>query len=44
MSAGLPLKADIAQRGWHGRKVPDSDINCQHLLQNQRLPGGGFAT
>jgi hypothetical protein len=26
MSAGLPLKADIAQRGWHGRKVPITDI------------------
>ena len=22
MSAGLPLMADIARRGWHGRKVP----------------------
>jgi hypothetical protein len=22
MSAGLPPKADIAQRSWHGRKVP----------------------
>ena len=22
MSAGLPLKPDIARRGWHGRKVP----------------------
>ena len=29
MSAGLPPKADIAQRGWYGRKVPeaaDSDV------------------
>jgi hypothetical protein len=26
MSAGLPLKPDIARRGWHGRKVPTADI------------------
>jgi hypothetical protein len=37
MSAGLPLKADIAQRGWHGRKVPCVDsctaANDLHELQ-----------
>ena len=26
MSAGLPLKADIARRGWDGRKVPQAVI------------------
>ena len=26
MSAGLPLITDIALRGWHGRKVPGTDI------------------
>jgi hypothetical protein len=26
MSAGLPPIADIARRGWHGRKVPQGDI------------------
>src|SRR6266699_103415 len=26
MSAGLPPIADIARRGWHGGKVPRSDI------------------
>ena len=26
MSAGLPPKADIAQRGWNGRKVPKGDM------------------
>jgi hypothetical protein len=25
-TAALPLKPDIAQRGWHGRKVPKGDI------------------
>jgi hypothetical protein len=30
MSAGLPLIADITQRGPHGRKVPQADIRlCQ---------------
>ena len=24
MSAGLPLRADIARRGWHGGKVPEA--------------------
>jgi hypothetical protein len=27
MFSGLPPIADIVQRGWHGRKVPDSDIH-----------------
>ena len=32
MSAGLPLKADIAQRGWHGRKVPQAAVSrCSNL-------------
>ena len=26
MLSGLPLIADIAQRGWHGRKVPKPDL------------------
>jgi hypothetical protein len=25
-TAALPLKPDIARRGWHGRKVPIGDI------------------
>ena len=25
-TAALPLKPDIARRGWHGRKVPEGDI------------------
>jgi hypothetical protein len=32
MSAGLPPKADIAQRGWHGRKVPTGDITPFHSI------------
>jgi hypothetical protein len=28
MSAALPLKPDIARRGWHGRKVPIGDIRA----------------
>jgi hypothetical protein len=38
-TAALPLKPDIARRGWHGRKVPLADIcsaaNCalfDHLV------------
>ena len=31
MSAGLPPISDIARRGWHGRKVPGSDI-CSAAL------------
>jgi hypothetical protein len=27
MSAGLSLKADIARRGWHGRKVPQAAVS-----------------
>ena len=27
MSADLPPKADIAQRGWHGRKVPQAAVS-----------------
>jgi len=30
-TAALPLKPDIALGGWHGRKVPNSDI-AWHLL------------
>ena len=25
-TAALPLKPDIARRGWHGRKVPQADM------------------
>jgi hypothetical protein len=25
-TAALPLKPDIARRGWHGRKVPTCDM------------------
>jgi hypothetical protein len=27
-TAALPLKPDIARRGWHGRKVPIGDIRA----------------
>ena len=37
MSAGLPLKADIAQRGWHGRKVPKGDIPPARASADTRL-------
>ena len=32
MSAGLPPITDIARRGWHGRKVPDPDMEVEHHL------------
>jgi hypothetical protein len=32
ISAGLPLIADIARRGWQGRKVPHSDIRADDVL------------
>jgi hypothetical protein len=35
MSAGLPLKADIARRGWDGRKVPFAHI-CRHSNSSGR--------
>jgi hypothetical protein len=27
-TAALPLKPDIARRGWHGRKVPKPVMGC----------------
>src|SRR2546423_1741907 len=41
MSAGLPPIADIARRGWHGRKVPYPDLAPSAFLGweiNLRLP------
>ena len=37
MSAGLPPIADIAQRDWHGRKVPKVDIN--HFSERRGMSG-----
>ena len=38
MSAGLPLKADNAQRGWHGRKVPKPAVSNRSKEQSIRSP------
>jgi hypothetical protein len=35
--SGLPTIADIARRGWHGRKVPKADITA---LLNQLISAG----
>ena len=37
MSAGLPLKPDIARRGWHGRKVPAAE---EDAIRRKPLPNG----
>ena len=41
-TAALPLKPDIDWRGWHGRKVPISDICCAaNCTLLDHLVGGG---
>ena len=37
-TAALPLKPDIARRGWHGRKVPTEDISSTSALKLMRAP------
>ena len=46
MSAGLPLKADIARRGWHGRKVPIPAVSrcsteCYSITSSARASSSG---
>jgi hypothetical protein len=38
-TAALPLKPDIARRGWHGRKVPRADIRQTHPIRRRRANG-----
>src|SRR5439155_12993365 len=35
MSAGLPPLADIARRGWYGRKVPIGDIHSFWFFETE---------
>jgi hypothetical protein len=38
-TAALPLKPDIARRGWHGRKVPGADIGSPIRSPRRRAAG-----
>jgi hypothetical protein len=40
--AALPLKPDIARRGWHGRKVPIRDMDTEwagYISARQSISG-----
>ena len=41
-TAALPLKPDIARRGWHGRKVPIAERNAAHQQTTFTGSNGSF--